>query len=64
MHFEAGIAHLDGFDFEINPDGSDVVGLEFVLAEPDEDVGLPNASVSDDDDLREKLLTGFHDNTL
>ncbi len=45
------VINHDGFGFEVNADRGDVSGLENVLNELEEYVGLPHRAVADDKDF-------------
>ena len=51
LQLELLVVDLDGFDFEVDPDGGDVGLLEVVLAEAHDEVGFADPAVADDDDL-------------
>ena len=61
MHFDFGFIDLDGFEFEVNADGGDIVILKLVLAKLSEEVGFADSCISDNDNLGEIIVVGTFD---
>ena len=61
MHFDFGIANLNGFEFEVDSDGCDIVILKLVLAKLSEEVGFADSCISDNDNLGEIIVVGTFD---
>ena len=60
-----GVPHLelddaaslfDGPDLEVDADGGEEGGVEDVVGEPEEEAGLANGGVADDDDLEDEVV--------
>lgn len=51
---------LYSLDFEVYPDGAQIVGLEGIFAVPDQQTCLPHATVSDDQVLQSYILLRAH----
>ena len=42
---------MNGLDFEVDPDGGGLLGVEGVVGEPEEERGLADAALADDEQL-------------
>ena len=42
---------MNGLDFEVDPDGGGLLGVEGVVGEPEEEGGLADAALADDEQL-------------
>ena len=51
LHFDLDIVDVDGFDFEINPNGGDVGDFVLFVSVAEEDIGFADCRVTDDDNL-------------
>lgn len=55
---ELGAVDIHSLHLKVNPDGRHIAGLELVLAEPHEYIGLADSRVTDYDDLQQHIIEG------
>ena len=55
LHFDPFLIDLEHFDLEIDPNGRYIAVLEHSFAEVGEQIGLPNSTVSNDDDFKQHI---------
>ena len=56
LHFDLGCVHCQGFYLEIDPDSWGVGGPVEVVSVPEQDVGLSDCGVADDDHFDEVVV--------
>ena len=60
LQLDLGVPDLDGFQFEVDPDGGHITVLEDPVAEFGKQISLAHSAVPYDDDLgQEVVLVGF-----
>lgn len=62
LQLDSGAIEGQGLGLEVDADGGEVRGLEGVLAEAEEEVGLADAAVADDEQLDQQVIPrlSFH----
>ena len=46
------LVDVNGLDFEVDPDGGGLLGIKGVVGEPEEERGLADAALADDEQLQ------------
>ena len=59
LEFDFFPSEFNCLDFEVNPDGRDEGRVEGIVGEPEEDAGLADTRVANEQQLEEEIVTFF-----